>query len=76
VSFLGAVPPWSWAEFLGWSVAGVMAGVGGLAFNVRDQGGAFDRRHRKALVAAIALGIVGGGGGVLFTWLFKLLGMS
>jgi hypothetical protein len=39
-------------------------------------GGIFDRKHRKEVIAVVATGFVAGAGGVLFTWLLRLFGMK
>ena len=76
LAILSTAPPWSWADFLGWSLAALIAGVGGLWITLLNQGGVLARKNRKTLVGTAVFSIVAGGGGVLFSWLFKFLGLS
>lgn len=74
-TFVETLPPWSWAECMGTSLAGLLVGILGLAITKGRDGGAFASKHRRELVAAIVMGIVGGAGAVFLTWLLKAFGI-
>lgn len=67
--FFRTLPPWSWADFLGWSIPGILAPLLGLAF-YRGIRGMWDKNHRWELVGLLVASFVATGGGVFMTWLF------
>jgi H+/Cl- antiporter ClcA len=74
-SRLASIPLWSWAEFIGYGLAGALAGFLGMLVLKMNKGGPFRPENRRELVAAIVMGIVAGSGGVFLTWCFRAAGL-